>query len=247
MTVPLGVVLLSISLLVFGSTGVWAEDVAPVLIAFPIPPLIDEVDGKPVGPGAVLAADLAQAAGIDPVIVFMPLARALRRLETGGSVLALVSRTPERESKFTWVAPIYEDGQAFATLRPGPRIDSLDDARALRSIGVRNESVSDRFLQDHGFGEAIERSPEAAASARKLATGRIDAWFVASSMIRDVWTKAGLDPSKLQIGKPLAPSHYWLAASKDVAPDIVERMRTRFAALKADGSYQRIFGTLYLE
>lgn len=247
MAVPVSMVFLAMSLLVLSSTGVWADDAAPALIAFPIPPLIDEVDGKPSGPGAVLAADLARAAGIDPVIVFMPLARALRRLETGGCVLALVSRTPERESRFTWVAPVYEDGQSFATLRSNGRIDSLEEARALRSIGVRNESVSDRFLQDHGFGNAIERSPEAAASARKLATGRIDAWFVATSMIRDVWSKAGLDPSKLQVGKPLAPSYYWLAASKDVSQDIVDRIHDRFVAMKTNGAYQRIFGTLYLE
>ena len=211
------------------------------LIAFAIPPLIDERDGKAVGPGADLAAELAKAAGIDPVVTVLPVGRAYLEAERGGRILVMTTRTPDREPKFTWVAESFVDQLCFATVPPHPRVDTLDEARSLESIGVRSYAFAEEFLRKNGFDRNLAPTTSSNFSAQQLMRGRIDAWATSRAMIVDIWRNEKLDPSELQIGTSVAPMPYWIAASKDVAPDIILKMRMRAQEMKSDGTYDKLF------
>jgi polar amino acid transport system substrate-binding protein len=211
------------------------------LIAFAIPPLIDDRDGKAVGPGAELAGELAMAAGINPVVTVLPVGRAYLEAERGGRILVMTTRTPERESKFTWVVESFEDELCFATVSPHSRIDTLEEARSLTSIGVRTYAFAEAFLRENGFDRNLAPTALANSSAQQLVRGRIDAWLTSRAMIIDIWRTEKLDETKLQIGAPVAPMPYWIAASKDVAPDIILKMQNRFQEMKTEETYDKLF------
>lgn len=213
----------------------------PTLLGFPNPPLIEVVDGRATGPAAILASELAKAVGLDPAIEIQPLPRALITLEAGSRIIPLLTRTPGREDQYQWVAEIFVDPLAFHTLASNPRIDSVEAARALNAIALRQGSSSHQFLLANHFGTTIVEDPFVEYGARKLARGRVDAWFTSKTLGREVWRKEGLPADQLQAGNTVSHSAYWIAATKDVPPDLLKRMAEHFQQMKADGSYERIF------
>jgi polar amino acid transport system substrate-binding protein len=241
----IGVLGIFLATLLAASPPVRAEP--PTLLGFPNPPLIDEVDGKVVGPAAVLASELAKFVGLSPSIEIQPLPRALATLEAGNRIIPLLTRTKGREHRYTWIAEIFIDELAFHTVAPNPRITDVKAAQAFKSIGVREGSSSHAFLLSHDFGAAIVADPVAEYAARKLALGRVDAWFTSKTMGHEVWVRENLPLSRLQVGETVGHSVYWIAATKDVSPDLVRKMAERFHEMKADGTYDRIFSVLKAE
>jgi ABC-type amino acid transport substrate-binding protein len=210
------------------------------IIAFPLEPFVKDDGGKAVGPGIDLVAELAKAAGLSTNVEIRPLPRALLEAENGDRIIAMVSRTSEREPKLVWIAESFLDGVAVATLTTGPRIDTVAAIKTLPSLVVRERSQCAEMLKREGT-QNIRFAPRPDSGASMLAAGHVAGWCAPRSSIRAIWRNENLDESKLQVGPSLVPMPLWIAGSKNLPAEVIRKMTERYNAMKADGSYDKIF------
>ena len=216
---------------------------APILINPPLLPYVRDDGGRAAGPAVELAAELAKAAGLEPTVALEPMARALGDLELGNRIVVAITRTAEREAKFTWIAEVFPDSLNFFTVKPNPPIDTIESAMAAGAIGVLLGGAPQTYLAKHGV-TSFDIAPSEILNAKKLDAGRMASWFGGGAVGKHAWRSAGLDPAQLQIGKPLIQLSLWIAASKDVPAEIVQKMQKRYAEMKLSGEYDRIVAPL---
>ncbi len=195
---------------------------------FDIPPFSYQQDGQPAGPAPDLAQSLAAGLGI----ALDPAAMPLRRLEFEARahpiIVAAIFRSAPRETSYQWIGRICTDAFMMASRAPNGPIDTLDDARKLKSIAVAAGAANETYLRDRGFTN-LDLAASIELEVRRLAEGHDDAWFGPRSGIIHAWKAAGYDPSQLRFGAPIAPMPVWMAASPSVPASIVEELRVRFA------------------
>lgn len=213
------------------------------LLANSIPPLSADEGGKAVGPAVELGREMAKAAGIDAQVEIQPNTRVITALDEGDTIVMALVRSAEREARYIWVAEVYLDGLAFATKVPNPPIDSLDAARTLDSVLVVNQGGAEVFLKKSGFTN-LSSSNRIGLNAKMLDAGRAPAWFNSVTILKSTWRTENLDPDTLQIGKMIVPVPFWVAASRNIPDDTIRKMRERYEAMKADGTYDRLLSVL---
>lgn len=168
-----------------------------------------------------------------------PWARAQKRVSEGHHLLIMpLSRTPQRENLFTWIAPIQPMGRAFFTL--DRRVESMADAKArLRSIGVGHGSAQHEILLSEGFApEQIHPLTIGESPARLLALGRLDAWFNGVPESLRIWRDYSQQP--LLMSPEVHSLDLYLACSKHCDSALVERLRQAVEGLQRDGTAQRL-------
>lgn len=188
-----------------------------------------------------LAADRA---GIDLVIEWVPWKRA-QAVVAGGEGLLLfgATRTAAREDRYDWIANLVTVERVFVTT--GLAVDTFEAASDLEHIGAR--SVYLRALQARGFENLEEATTD--ANFRKLRAGRIDAVFTVSARAVYNWTeRLGFPGDAITIGRPVASSDIWLAASPGFDPAVASRLAAAIGDLHRDRTYAdlhaRYFGSL---
>jgi polar amino acid transport system substrate-binding protein len=192
------------------------------------------VDGKATG----MAVDILNAVTAEggPTFKFdfsQPWARAQAAVhETAGSAIIPLTRTPEREPNYKWIANLFDNpNRLFSAGRPAP-IKTLDEAKGM-SVGVMRGSSVEQVLKQLGFTH-IEVVANDELAAKMLAAEHIDAWAGAESVQRYLFSKAGGDSTKLQPGPLLGePPQIYIAgdtkfpdADAKAIADGVEKLRS---------------------
>ncbi|MES2818117.1 MAG: ABC transporter substrate-binding protein [Pseudomonadota bacterium] len=168
-----------------------------------------------------------------------PWARAQKRVSEGHQLLIMpLSRTPQRENQYTWIAPIQRMDRAFFTL--AQRVESFADAKArLHNIGVGHGSAQHEILLAQGFSpDQINPLKIGDSPAHLLMLGRIDAWFNGVPESLSIWRKHS--PQPLQMSPVLDSLDLYLACSKHCDRALVERLRLAVEELQRDGTAQRL-------
>jgi polar amino acid transport system substrate-binding protein len=207
------------------------------------PPYVVERDGLATGPGGELLAELMRSAGYDPVVRAVPHARLFRMLATEPVVATMVWRLPQREDALIWIAPIIQGHILFGTRRGQPPLDSLDAARHVGGIGVLAGSVPHLLLLEAGY-DNIQPEPAQDLNARKLASGRIDAWLVGRMTGRAIWRDLGYDPAQVTWSVPVFTSRLWIVGGKALDPAMIAGLRRHYDQMMTDGRYDRIIAPL---
>ena len=206
---------------------------------FQVPPAsISEIPGPGQGLVHEVVTEMAKRLGHPGNIEYMPWHRAqdLALTQPNVGILSL-TRSPERENRYTWLARIVTDD---LVLVGGLGVDasSLDKVKD-RPTGVLYRSGAEALLKEHGFTR-IEPAFEEWANATKIKLQRIDAWVAPRLMVIHAYKEATGDPSTLNIGSVIRRSEIWLAASKCLPDEEVKRWAEAFEQVKADGTYARI-------
>lgn len=199
---------------------------APRLVTAQIPGLITgAVSGLP------LDATLHRAAAaLGSAIETVPWARALALATHQPNVLiAPLSRTAQREALgFHWLLHLRDLRFAFATVgRPAPA--GLAEAASVGRIAVWFDTAQEAMLREGGLGPRLDPGDDL-DSVRKLAGGRVEAWFSSIEEMGRSWAALG-DPRPLTIGPPIRVQPIWLAASPPTPADRVQEMRQRLVAV----------------
>jgi len=213
------------------------------LIAAVRPPYVMEKDGTVRGPAIELLQALAREAGINTVVRLMPFQRALLALEQGNTLYPALLRTPQRETRFTWIGEVYVDRAVFFTRSSTGSVGTLAAVRALPHISVMRDSELQGMLQSFGL-ENFETANSEIDNARLLQAGRIDGWFALRAIGRATWSDLKFSPADLQAGDPFATLPFWIAGSAELPPTTVARLRAAYRAMHADGRYRRIIAPL---
>ena len=217
----------------------WAAPLPIDLFIIDAPPLtlVDDAKGHGILGDAALMA-IAKA-GYAAHIQVLPWARSQKYVsEKQDLLIAPLSRTPEREDHFTWIAPIMSMGRAFFSLEH--RVSSFAEAKRIyHVIGVGLGSAQEEILRAQGFSDkqihplTIGENP-----AQMLLKGRIDAWFNGVPESQYIWSR--VSSRKLLMSPALSTIDLYLACSKQCSAEQVHALREAIEALRRDGTLARI-------
>lgn len=210
---------------------------------FELPPYSYVQEGGPQGSAFTVAR--AVAAGLDITMVpeHVPLRRVNFEADKTPFLVAAIVRTEERENRFQWIGRFCTDPLTFATRLPNPPIDTLEQARALKSIAVMAGASNEAFLREQGFTN-LDPASNLPLEVRRVAEGHDDGWFAFRNGALHEWKRAGYDPADLRFGAPIVPMTIWMAASLAVPADLVARLQSRFAEKVKDGTVAAATGCL---
>ncbi|MFS2003133.1 substrate-binding periplasmic protein [Duganella sp. CT11-25] len=199
------------------------------------------MEGGGKNPGALneLLEELCKRMRLSPKVEFVPWKRALF-LATTMPVTAIfpLTRLPEREAKFRWLAPMYEERYLFLARR-GSKFDIRhpESMKASRIATLRGAAQA-IMLQELGYHNLIEAS-SVDEIHRFLLEGMTDAAFGEKFIIQSS-LKARDGEKDFHVSQPVRSTTAWLAGSLDVDDDTVQRFQRAKAAMDDDGTSQRI-------
>jgi polar amino acid transport system substrate-binding protein len=177
-------------------------------------------------------------AGLIATLVKMPWARAQLNVSAGKDLLITpLSRTPEREDQYTWIAPIMSLERAFFSL--GPPVSSFDDARKrYNRIAVGLGTPQETTLLQAGIPpDQIVSIKLGEIPINMLKLGRVDAWYTGIPEALFLWPEDG---PRLQRSPVLNASDIYLACSKDCNPKLVQRLKQAIEGLHKKGTLEDV-------
>ncbi|WP_315960754.1 transporter substrate-binding domain-containing protein [Pseudomonas sp. DTU_2021_1001937_2_SI_NGA_ILE_001] len=232
-TLQLGCAVLALS-----CEAVAAAEPLPVYM-LEAPPLT--MSGPP-GENGILgdAALLAGALADQPLALqSLPWNRAQRMVQQGQDLLIIpLSRTPERESKYTWIAPVMTMERAFFSL--SKQVGSFAEARqTYQRIAVGMGSAQEQKLREEGFSdEQIYPLKIGENPAQMLLLGRVDAWFNGVPETQYIWK--GVSSKPLLMSPPLMSADLYLACSAQCSEARVHSLRQAVETLRRNGTLNRL-------
>lgn len=151
------------------------------------------------------------------------------------------TRTAEREDLFHWVGPILRVEWAFYALKgSGITVNSLDDARKVRSIGTYAEDSKEQWLKARGFTNLVSIMDNQ-TNLKKLYDRRLDL-MVGTPTVTDRWPELfHLDPDKLLHVYTSNTVDLYLAMSKPTSSDVVLELQKEYQAMVEDGTVKAIY------
>lgn len=206
-----------------------------------LPPLNYVKDGVLVGPSVEMVREIQRRIGSKEEIRVYPWARAYQiALEEENVVLFGVSHTPPREKKFKWVGPLATKRDIFVAKKGSNLvINSLEEAKRVRRIGVLRDDTKEEFLEMHGFTN-LEPVSDERKNAQKLVMGRIDLWVFKKPGLKTVCDQAGVDYNAVEEVFHLRETRVDIAFSLKTPDAVVERWQAAFADMVADGTVEAI-------
>ena len=206
-----------------------------------LPPLNYVKDGVLVGPSVEMVKGIQRRIGSTEEIQVYPWARAYQiALQEENVVLFGVSHTPARENKFKWVGPLATKRDILVAKKGSKLvINSLEDAKKVRRIGVLRDDTKEEYLEMHGFSN-LEPVSDERKNARKLMLGRIDLWVFKKPGLKTVCELAGVDFDAVEEVFHLRETRVDIAFSLKTPDAVVKQWQTAFADMLADGTVEAI-------
>jgi polar amino acid transport system substrate-binding protein len=203
-----------------------------------MPPLVIDSEGKRGMVGDVVLEAMRRA-GIEVQVLVQPNPHALAMArDKPDTFIAAISRTPQRETAYTWIAPIIPIQRAFYTV--GKRVDSFAEARrSLRHIAVSRNTANEEVLLREGFLRDQLVPVNAGESApRMLLAGRVDGWF---NLVPESETLLNqISAAGVVSGHPVSSSDLYLACARTCNAGLVRRIEAALAAMKVDGTTRKL-------
>ena len=204
-----------------------------------LPPLVIEGGGK--NPGALheLLTELCKRMQLAPQVEFVPWKRALFLSTTmPATAIFPLTRLPERDDKFRWLAPMYEERYLFLARRGGKFDIRHPEAMKSSRIATLRGAAQALMLQDLGYHNLVEAS-SVDEIHRFLLEGMTDAAFGEKFIIQSS-LKARGGEKDFHVSQPVRSTTAWLAGSLDFNESTAQQFQRAKAAMDADGTSQRI-------
>ncbi|MGM9515556.1 substrate-binding periplasmic protein [Roseateles sp. DB2] len=177
---------------------------------------------------------------------FYPFARATLMARTGRQVLmAPLARTPERESQYRWLVPLYTQRYALMGLRSRwPAGIDETGARAAKVLTLRG-ALSSNSLQKQGY-RLLSQEADYEQMLRRIGDGSATLVYGAVPAVIGAIRAAGQDPRDWVEGPSYDQSPIWLVGSPDLQERQVQALLEAYERLKRDGEHQRLLQRLGL-
>ena len=194
-----------------------------------------------VGPSVEIVREIQRRVGSREEIKVYPWARAYKMsLEEENVVLFGMTHTEVRHDQFKWIGPLATKRDILVAKKgSGITINSLEDAKKVKRIGTLRDDTRERLLQSLGFTN-LESVSDEQLNAKKLVLGRIDLWAYKIPGLRTVCELAGVDYKEIGEVYHLREINVDIAFSKKTSDSIVERWRSAFNEMLADGTIMQI-------
>ncbi|MES2320278.1 MAG: transporter substrate-binding domain-containing protein [Pseudomonadota bacterium] len=203
-----------------------------------LPPYSMETANGPPGALYELVTEMLHRTGLPAKIEFVPWQRAihLSTSQTRSAIFPL-TRSPEREYQYRWLARLYHEHFLFLSLKGG-KFDVRQPALGKeRRIGILRGSLIGKTLREAGYRHIVEAS-SVDESLRFLRRGIVDA--VCGE--RNIFLKAhqGSAASAYRMSEPLRTTTTWLGGSLDFSEADAALFQKAMKDMIEDGSYDQI-------
>jgi polar amino acid transport system substrate-binding protein len=149
--------------------------------------------------------------------------------------------TEERKGLFQWVGPLVaQDTNLYALKGSGIEIANLEQARKAGQIATVSKYYSERMLAEERFTNT-ESCPDRATSLRRLLDGTVALVAASNTEMPAALESAGASPDAVKSVFTLSTDLVYIAFSKGVPPDLVNRWQNALDAMKRDGTFARIY------
>lgn len=203
------------------------------------PPLTIASEGGRHGIVGDVVLQALRRSGYTSEVRALPWARAQKyATEKDNVLIAPLSRTPEREGRFTWIAPIMRMDRAFFSLEH--KVASFEEARQrYKVIAVGLGSAQEEILRSKGFApEQIYAVKIGENPAQLLLKGRVDAWFNGVQESRYIWEHVSNRP--LLMSPPMVSHDLYLACSRVCDADLVGSVAKTIETMRNDGYIEKV-------
>lgn len=198
------------------------------VLCFELPPYCYQENGTYTGYVIDIYTEISKDvdSGLRQVEI-MPLSRAIFELDTGNTILLLYTRSAQREEKYQWILPIYDDSFVFITPKDDVVINSIDMAKNTTGILTRSKASTEEFLLAHGI-ENIDSSPlTEEIQFMKMLYNRSRVWFVPLQV-----GKAILRNNKAEdlfnVGNSMGKIDFYMVASKNVPKSVIDEIKAAY-------------------
>lgn len=156
-------------------------------------------------------------------------------LNKPGHVLFSMSRTPERDSLFKWVGPIFTVRNVLLARSAAKRLPkSLEGARSLR-IGTIKGDVVETFLLDAGFEPTrVEGVSNLSQNFEKLRRGRVELLAHSENTLMEYIRSKKEDHRDYKIVLELSRTENFYAFHREVPDSVVERFQRTLDELRPE-------------
>jgi ABC-type amino acid transport substrate-binding protein len=221
-------------------SGARAEQVPLHIVTAHLPPLVMAPGEKQPGALRELVDALCKRLDLAPEIEFMPWRRALYVATTAQhTAIFPVTRLPEREAQYRWLAPLYEENYIFLAQKGSDFDVQHPQDMKDRRIALLRGAAQAAILRELGFQRLVEASSIDEVH-RFLLAGMADAAFGERAIIHRSLEMRG-EEKNFRLGRPVRSTTAWLAGSLDIGERDAARWRAAMAELVADGTQKRIF------
>jgi len=166
-----------------------------------------------ISPGFLLEVvkEMTKYIGVTPNIEFLPWKRAqLMTINTPNAVIFPLTRSQSREKNYRWLCKILEVPVMFINKEGDAPINTIEQAKDIRGIGVIRGTPQEEFLIKNGVPHITMTGKEIYS---KLAANRITAVFTAKPEAIFGW-KNGNYKEILQFWPGFQTLPLWIATSK---------------------------------
>lgn len=209
------------------------------LVTTNVPPLVNEHDASRPGALHELVALLCQRMGRRPGVSFYPWKRAIFLAQTMKHTAVFpLTRTPEREDQFRWLAQLYEENYTF--LAPRGRSFDVRNPELMKDqrITLMRGAATSVALKEMGFHNIVEaRSVDEVH--RFMVSGMADAGFGEMAIIRNA-LRIRRAEDDFDVGEPVRRTTAWLAGSRDFTEADAQKSQAAMQSIMDDGSHAKI-------
>ena len=120
-----------------------------------------------------------------------------------------------------------------------PVLNSVEDARKLKTIAVYRKSHLENYLRENGFTTSLVLTNNSDTSAKLLDAGRVDAWYASVHEARWLYKK-GVLRHRIYVGQPILEIPIWAVASKGTKKALLDAIGREVELMKEDGSFSSL-------
>lgn len=205
-------------------------------------PISFSVDGRPSGLAVEVVVEIMRRLDQHFPVRIVPWARGWKMVtERPNVVLFTTTRTDEREKLFAMVGPVAVGTTNFY-VKKGSKIhlETLEDAKKIKKIGVYRSSVEEQLLLAAGFTN-LEETSLPVHTAKKLMAGHIDVWCNANLTAGKIMENAGFDGESIENIFTIRENLLYIAFSKGTPRDTILTWKSALEVMKRDGTFTKIY------
>ncbi len=163
-----------------------------------------------------------------------------RAVKEPNIVIFTMEKTPERDSLFHWIGPLGEHvTNLYAPAESPLQLNTVADAKALKSIGTVKNWFSEQFLVKQGFTN-LSSSNKPAECIKQLMDKSLDVAVFTDLTFGRIAEEAGFSPTAAKPVLELLRTEYYIAISKGTDQKIVDQWKNAFQSLETSGSLNNL-------
>jgi polar amino acid transport system substrate-binding protein len=197
--------------------------------------------GRLTGYATDIVRALQKIAGDTTDIQLMPESRALLTAARQANVLLYgFSRTPDRENDYHWIMPLARKKWMLYMRSDDPQqLNSLNDARALETIGVVRGDVREEWLRAQGFTN-LQSSSSHVQNLARLTSRRLNAIAFEPQGMQYLTRETGVRPDDYRAALHFFDAEVWLLMSRQSTASEVARWQQAALQLQQSGRLEQI-------